>query len=312
MTMTDAQYRAQFDAVVTFSNGGNLQAQGFRVDVPRPDVVAKDVGDLFVASLSLLMVDSIEIRSLTVFPEAHTGTRGGPSDLASRAEGESAHAIVDLSHPLEEGLVTYPGLPAPEVRAFLTREASRTRYAPGVEFQIDSVTMVGNTGTYLDSPYHRYGEGTDLAELPLASCVELPGVVVRTAGSKVRAVDVGAVAAIDVRGRAVLVNAGGDRAWGTPDYAVDAPYLTGAAAEWLVSHGAVLVGIDSVNIDDVDDLSRPAHSVLLAADVPVVEHLTRLDQLPPTGFRFSAAPVPFRRFATFPVRALAVVPGRAH
>ncbi len=307
--MVGAQYRAAFDAEVTFSNGGGLQAQGFRVDVPGADVSETEVGELFVASLSLLMVDRVEIRNLSVLPEAHKGTRGGPSDEHAPADALTAHGneIVDLSHPIEDGLVTYPGLPTPRVQAFLGRDVSRSHYAPGVEFQIDSVTMVGNTGTYLDSPFHRYREGADLAVLPLASCVELPGVVVRTVGSRSRGVDVGAVAGVDVRGHAVLVNTGGDRAWGTPDYVVDAPYLSAAAAEWLVSHGAVLVGIDSVNVDDVEDLSRPAHSILLAASVPVVEHLTGLDGLPPTGFRFSAAPVAFRDFGTFPVRAYAVV-----
>lgn len=305
--MADDQYRAAFDAVVTFANGGDLQVHGFRVDVPRADVDEKTVAELFVASLSLLMVERVEIRALTVFPEAHKGTRGGPSDATATRDPDAEVEIVDLSHGIGADLVTYPGLPAPEIVAFLTREASRARYAPGVEFQIDTVTLVGNTGTYLDSPFHRYGAGADLARLALGTCVELPGVVVRTAGSRQRAVDVDGVAALDVRGRAVLVETGGDRAFGTPEYAVDAPFLTGAAAEWLVANGAALVGIDSVNIDAVEDLARPAHSILLAAGVPVVEHLTALERLPPTGFFFSAAPLPWRGVGTFPVRAYAVV-----
>jgi kynurenine formamidase len=217
--------------------------------------------------------------------------------------------IVDLSHPIRHGMVTFPGLPGPEVRSYLTREQSRSRYAPGTEFEISEITLVGNTGTYLDSPFHRYPDGTDLAGLPLESCVDLPGVVVRTAGSGARAVDAGALAALEVTGRAVLLHTGGDAAWGRPEYAVDAPYLTEAGARWLAEHGARLVGIDSVNIDDAQPGGpRPAHSILLGAGIPVVEHLTGLGQLPPAGFLFSAAPVPVESFATFPVRAYASVP----
>jgi kynurenine formamidase len=168
--------------------------------------------------------------------------------------------------------------------------------------------MVGNTGTYLDSPYHRYADGTDLAGLPLSVLADLDTVVVRVAGSGVRAVDVGALAAIEVTGRAVLLHTGGDRDWGTPAYAQDAPYLTAAGARWLADHGARLLGIDAVNIDDAGDPARPAHTVLLAAGIPVVEHLTGLDQLPPTGARFTAAPPRVAGFGTFPVRAYAALP----
>jgi len=168
---------------------------------------------------------------------------------------------------------------------------------------------VGNTGTYLDSPYHRYAGGTDLAGLPLSSLAELPAVVVRTLGSRTRAVDVGALAAHKVADCAVLLHTGGDRDWGTPAYAEDAPYLTEAGARWLVDHGAKLVGIDSMNIDDATSGGqRPAHSVLLAAGIPIVEHLTGLDQVSPTGARFTAAPPLFAGLGTFPVRAFAAVP----
>jgi kynurenine formamidase len=313
-----AEYRAQFDAVVTFANGGGLRAEGFRVDVPGPDVTSEEVAALFVASLGLLMTERVDLANLSVLAEAHKGTRGGPSDHrpVSGQTGPGAvpdaagpRRIVDLSHPIRHGMVTYPGLPAPEMRPYLTRERSRSRYEPGTEFEIGQITMVGNTGTYLDSPFHRYPDGTDLAGLPLESCVDLPGVVVRTAGSGSRAVDVGALAALDVTGCAVLLHAGGDAAWGRPEYAVDAPYLTEAGARWLAAHGARLVGIDSVNIDDAQaGGARPAHSVLLGAGIPVVEHLTGLGELPPSGFWFSAAPVPVEAFASFPVRAYATVP----
>lgn len=215
---------------------------------------------------------------------------------------------VDLSHVITAGMITYPGLPGPEVSPHLTREASRHVYAEGTEFAIDEVRMVGNTGTYLDSPFHRFADGVDLAGLPLDSLADLPAVVVRTSGTSSRAVDVGALAAVPVTGCAVLLHTGGDEGWGTASYTREAPFLTEAGARWLVEHGALLVGIDSVNIDDIADPRRPAHTVLLGAGVPVVEHLTGLDRLPPTGARFSAVPPPFAAFGTFPVRAYACVP----
>lgn len=219
---------------------------------------------------------------------------------------------VELSHLIVAGMTTYPGLPAPEVTPHLTREASRQVYAPGTEFAMDRISMIGNTGTYLDSPFHRYADGTDLAGLPLSALADLPTVVVRTRGSRSRAVDVPDLAALgidDLTGHAVLLHTGGDEHWGTPEYAIDAPYLTEAGAHWLVEHRAQLVGIDSVNIDDTTGGGgqRPAHTVLLAAGIPIVEHLTGLGELPITGARFTAAPPRVAQFGTFPVRAYASV-----
>jgi arylformamidase len=307
--MSATEYRAQFDAVVTFANGGGLRTEGFRIDVPGPDVSPQEAARLFITSLNLLMVESVELDGLRVFAEPHKGTRGGPSDRPAAPE-TGRRRIVDLSHPIHDGLITYPGLPGPELRPYLTREQSRESYAPGTEFQIDAVTMVGNTGTYLDSPFHRYADGADLAALPLESCAELPAVLARVAGSGARAVEAGALAALEVAGRAVLLHTGGDAAWGRADYATEAPYLTEAGARWLAEHGARLVGIDSVNLDDLQSGGhRPAHSILLRAGIPVVEHLTGLGQLPPTGFWFTAAPIPVAGCGTFPVRAYATIPG---
>jgi kynurenine formamidase len=302
--VAEPQYRAQFDARVTFSNGGRLSAEGFRLDLPGPEATEQQVADLFVAALGLLMAERVEISGLTVVAEPHRGTRGGPSGPGRRLAGGWRH--VELSHLITAGMTTYPGLPGPEIIPHLTREASRENYAAGTEFAIDRISMVGNTGTYLDSPYHRYAGGTDLAGVPLTSLVDLPAVVVRTAGA--RAVDLDALVGHDVAGCAVLLHTGGDAAWGTADYARDAPYLTAAGAGWLADQDARLVGIDAVNIDDTGTRERPAHSVLLAAGIPVVEHLTGLDQLPPTGARFTAAPPRVAAFGTFPVRAYAAVP----
>jgi kynurenine formamidase len=305
------QYRAEFDAAVTFANGGGLQVQGFRVDVPHGDVTEAEVGALFVASLSLLMVERVDLHDVRVFAEQHKGTRGGPSDATTFPVAGNRTRWVELSHVISAGLTTYPGLPVPEITPHLTRAGSRSVYAAGTEFAIDRIAMVGNTGTYLDSPFHRYGDGTDLAGLPLERLAHLPTVVVRTIGGGVRGVGVGALAALDVAGRAVLLHTGGDRYWAAPEYAVDAPYLTGEGARWLVDHGAALVGIDSINIDDISGEGpgeRPAHSLLLAAGIPIVEHLTGLENLPPTGARFTAAPPRVAAFGTFPVRAYAAVP----
>jgi arylformamidase len=241
-----------------------------------------------------------------------TSSRSGftcmQSPTRTAVTGGTARTWVELSHVIVAGMVTCPGLPGPDVVPHLTREDSRELYAPGTEFAIDRISMVGNTGTYLDSPYHRYADGTDLAGLGLDKLADLPAVVVRTIGSHSRAVDIGALAATNVNDRAVLLHTGGDRRWGTPDYAHDAPYLTEDAAHWLVEHRARLVGIDAVNIDDTSTGRRPAHSVLLAAGIPIVEHLTGLDQLPIKGARFTAAPPRVADFGTFPVRAYASIP----
>jgi arylformamidase len=279
------------------------------VDVASADADEGDVAALFIASLGLLMVGRVELRDLRIFPEPHKGTRGGPSDTSvapRRADGR--WRFVELSHVITAGMTTYPGLPGPDITPYLTRQASRQSYAPGTEFAIDRISLVGNTGTYLDTAYHRYAGGADLAALPLQSVANLPAVVVRVAGSGARAVDATTLAPVDVADRAVLLHTGGDAHWGTPEYAHDAPYLTEAGARRLVEHGARLVGIDSVNIDDTDRNDRPAHSLLLAANIPIVEHLTGLDQLPPSGALFTAVPPRLAGFGTFPVRAFAAIP----
>ena len=209
---------------------------------------------------------------------------------------------VDLSHVVEDGMTTYPGLPGPVVCDYLTRERSRELYGPGTEFQIGVVTICSNTGTYVDSPFHRYPDGIDLSELPLERLAGLDAVVVDLAG-QAAAADL--FRGVDVAGRAVLVRTGWHRHWRTPEYLSGHPFLTGAAAEHLAAEGALLVGIDSLNIDDTGDGSRPVHSTLLAAGIPICEHLADLSALPAGGFRFSAVPVPIKGMGTFPVRAYA-------
>jgi kynurenine formamidase len=216
--------------------------------------------------------------------------------------------LIDLSHTVEHGLVTYKGLPAPLVCDYLGREASRKLYAPGVEFHIGKVEMVANTGTYLDSPFHRYADGIDLAGLSLDQLADLDALVIRWETSRGRAIGADVFAGRDVRGKAVLVYTGWDRHWRTEAYFEGHPFLTADAALDLRDRGAILVGIDSLNIDDTADLARPVHSTLLGAGICIVEHLTGLARLPDAGFNFFAVPVKFAGMGTFPVRAFARVP----
>jgi len=214
--------------------------------------------------------------------------------------------FIDVSHTVEHGMVTYKGLPAPIICDYLSREASRARYAPGTEFQIGKIEMVANTGTYIDSPFHRYADGTDLAGLPLTSLANLDCLVARIEPGRGRVIDRLPFRPEEIRGRAVLVHTGWDRHWRTDQYFEDHPYLTGELAETLVAAGAVLVGIDSFNIDSVHTGERPVHTILLGHEIPIVEHLAGLDQLPERGSRFFAVPPKVKGFGTFPVRAFAI------
>ena len=313
----NSEWRVRFDAEVTFGNGGGLQVQGFRLDLPTAliadagadasDPTSKDVADEFVAELlirhlGLLMVEDVRISAKEVLREPHRGSRG-----IGGADKPSERRLVELSHVIRDGMITYPGLPGPEITDHLSRAASRKVYAAGTEFQIGRISMVANTSTYLDTPAHRYDGGTDLAGMEVARLADLDGLVVRVTGAGRREIDRALLAPYDVAGRAVLIHTGWDRHWGTDAYGSGHPFVTADAAAWLVEQGAALVGIDSVNIDETSGGERPAHSALLAAGIPIVEHLTGLDQLPPDGFRFHAAPPRVAGMGTFPVRAYAIV-----
>jgi kynurenine formamidase len=212
--------------------------------------------------------------------------------------------MVDLSHHIESGTITYPGLPGPVISDYMSREDSRHNYAEGTEFQIGRIDMVANTGTYLDTPFHRYPDGHDLAGLTLDRVADLDGVCLEAGAGGISA---GLLDGVDVSGRAVLFHTGWDRHWGTDSYGdPEHPYLMEAAAELLVTEAAALVGIDSVNIDDTRTGARPAHTRLLAAGIPIVEHLTNLESLVGSQFRFFAVPPRVRGMGTFPVRAFAI------
>jgi len=214
--------------------------------------------------------------------------------------------FVDLSHTIEHGMITYRGLPAPIVSDFLSREASAAHYSRGTTFHIGKIEMVANTGTYLDSPFHRYADGKDLAELALTSLANLPGLLFHATSGE-RSILPALFEGLDLSRKAVLIHTGWSRHWRTDQYFQNHPFLSRDASEYLRAAGVALVGIDSYNIDDTADGSRPAHSILLGSGVPIVEHLCNLDQLPESGFQFFAVPPKVKGFGTFPVRAFALL-----
>ncbi len=216
--------------------------------------------------------------------------------------------LIDVSHAVEHGMVTYKGLPAPSITDHLNRSDSRKIYAPGTEFHIGKIEMVANTGTYIDSPFHRYEDGADLSELPLSSLANIEAIVIRHAAPAGREISAAPLAGLDLAGKAVLFHTGWDQHWRTSNYFDgNHPFLNAESAEYLVRAGARLVGIDSYNIDDTSGGTRPAHSILLRQGIPIVEHLCGLESLPDTGFKFFAVPVKVKEFGTFPVRAFGIV-----
>jgi len=237
----------------------------------------------------------------------HTGPIAPARPAAPPASGIRLRRA-DLSHVIEDGMITYIGLPMAQVSPDAISAHTRTAYAPGVEFRIGEVTLCGSTGTYLASPAHRHADADDLSELPLDKLADLDAVLIDVSGNGQRAIDRGQLLRYDCRGRAVLIRTGWDRHWGTPEYFRGHPFLTADAATYLAGTGAVLVGIDSLSIGDPGDPQRPVHTLLLGAGIPICEHLTNLDALPASGFRFSAVPPRIRPLSTFPVRAFATWP----
>ena len=214
--------------------------------------------------------------------------------------------FIDLSHIIEDGMITYPGLPMPKIREHLSREESKQHYAGGTTFQIGKIEMVANTGTYIDAPFHRYQDGRDLSQLDMASVANLDGLLLH-ADPASRAISPDLFKGKNLKGKAVLIHTGWDRHWGTEPYSKNHPYLTRESAEYLNLEGAALVGVDSLNIDDTRDGTRPAHTILLGGGTPIVEHLCNLDALPDNGFKFFAVPAPVKGMGSFPVRAFAII-----
>jgi kynurenine formamidase len=302
---SDEERRVQFDFEIEFSNGGGIQGQGFRLDIDGADISDVELAEYIVRDLRLLMVSEVRILNKEVIAERHKRVA---QSLELPSSDESPQ-FVDLSHTIENGMVTYRGLPAPVICDYFRHEDGRHQYAPGVGFQIGQISMSANTGTYVDSPYHRHPHGADLSELSLQQLANVQGIVVDVTGGSQRAVGVEQFLPYDLAGKAVLIHTGWDRHWRTDAYFENHPFLTAAAAEHLVRAGVLLVGIDSLNIDDTSDRARPVHTALLGAEIPICEHLTNLGALPRSGFSVSAVPVKVKSMGTFPVRAFAIIDG---
>jgi arylformamidase len=300
MSVLTPEHRVQFDFEIEFMNGGGLQGQAFRLDIESDDINDQALVDYIVRDLRLLMVSKVRILNRSIIVEAH-------KRAAQNSVSTGSSRFVDLSHTIENGMITYKGLPAPLICDHLSREQSRSLYSPGTEFQIGKITLVANTGTYIDSPFHRFADGADLSALQLNRLADLDGIVVRVTGMSERAIPRTAFAASDISGKAVLVHTDWARHWCSDHYFEGHPYLTADAAQYLRDQGAALVGIDSYNIDDIDDGRRPVHTTLLGAGIPIVEHLRGLEALPVSGFRFSAVPPKICGMGTFPVRAHALI-----
>jgi len=291
-------HRVQFDFEIDFTNGGGIQGRDFRLDIAGHDISDRELADYLVADLRLLMVGAVRIDNKRIIVEPHKRKLiHGASATQTR--------YVDLSQVVANGTVSHRGLPAPIICDYLSREASRSRYAAGTEFHIAGIEMVANTGTYIDCPFHRFADGQDFTQIALDRFADLDAIVVRTGHGQSPAIGADAFRNMDVRGRAVLVHTGWDRHWGSDAYLGEHPFLTEDAAICLRDSGAALVGIDSMNIDDTRGNARPAHTVLLGANILIAEHLCNLGNVPDEGFAFSAVPAKFKGVGTFPVRAMA-------
>ena len=289
--------RVKFDFEIDFTNGGGIQGQDFRLDIDGDDISDQELKDHIVTDMRLLMVGHVRILNKEIITEKHKRASDDPTPGSTD--------YIDLSHTIYDGLVTYKGLPAPIICDYLSREASRARYAPGTEFQIGKIEMISNTGTYVDCPFHRYEDGKDLSQVEIESFTDLDGIVVQADHRAGLAVDAGFFQGLDLRNRAVLVHTGWDEHWNTDKYFENHPFLTEDAALYLRDAGAKLVGIDSMNIDDTRGNSRPVHSTLLRADILIAEHLCNLGSIPDAGFTFTALPPKFKGVGTFPVSAFA-------
>jgi kynurenine formamidase len=291
--------RVKFDFEITFTNGGGIQGQDFRLDITWDDITDEALADYLVEDMRLLMVGQVRILNKEILVEPHK--------RASIDAPQYQSGLIELSHTIEHGLVTYKGLPAPIVCDYLSREQSKAIYEAGTQFQIGKIEMVTNTGTYLDCPFHRYEHGKDLSEVGLEAFTDLDGIVIRADYRQGLAVDVAHFQAKELRGRAVLVHTGWDVHWNTEVYYENHPYLTADAANYLQQCGVKLVGIDATNIDNTQGKTRPVHTTLLGHEILIVEHLCNLGRLPDEGFTFTATPPKFKGLGTFPVRAFAKV-----
>lgn len=286
--------RVVFDFDITFTNGGGIQGQDFRLDMAGTDISDAALADYIVQDMRLLMVGKVTILNKHYITEPHKRTA-----INNRINEN----FIDLSHTIFDGLVTYKGLPAPVICDYLSREKSKAFYEEGTSFQIGKIDMVSNTGTYIDCPFHRYEHGKDLSEVELGSFAELEAITIDATGTTSIGIDF--FKTKEIRNKAVLIHTGWSKNWNTEKYFEQHPFVTAEAASYLKDSSVKLVGIDSHNIDDTTGKSRPVHSTLLGADILIVEHLCNLDKLPEDGYLFNAVPPKFKGVGTFPVRAYA-------
>lgn len=289
--------RVKFDFEIYFTNGGSIKGEDFRLDILGDNISDKELAEFIVTDLRLLMVGETKILNKQIFDENHKR-----KPINEKVEKE---LLIDLSHTIEHGLVTYKGLPAPIICDYLSREKSKQFYEEGTEFQIGKIEMVTNTGTYIDCPFHRFENGKDLSEIGLECFTDLEGIVIRMPFTETLEIKKEHLKNYEIRNRAVLIHTGWDTHWNTEKYYENHPYLTKEAAEYLRDCNVKLVGIDSHNIDNTSGKSRPVHTTLLGANILIVEHLCNLYLLPQDGFVFSAIPPKFKGVGTFPVRAMA-------
>ncbi|NQX57010.1 cyclase family protein [Pedobacter panaciterrae] len=289
--------RVKFDFEIYFTNGGSIKGEDFRLDIAGDHISDKELADYIVADLRLLMVGQTKILNKEIFNEVHKR-----KPVNEKAESD---LFIDLSHTIEDGLVTYKGLPAPIICDYLSRENSKALYAEGTTFQIGKIEMVSNTGTYIDCPFHRFEDGKDLSEVGLECFTDLDAIVIRVPFSDTLEITEEHLKNYEIRNRAVLIHTGWDSRWNTEKYYEHHPYLTEGAAKYLKDCSVKLVGIDSHNIDNTKGKTRPVHTTLLGAEILIVEHLCNLYLLPAEGFTFSAIPPKFKGVGTFPVRAMA-------
>jgi kynurenine formamidase len=289
--------RVKFDFEIYFTNGGSIKGEDFRLDILGDNISDKELAAYIVADLRLLMVGETKIQNKQIFEEPH---KRKPINKNAKAD-----LLIDLSHTIEHGLITYKGLPAPIICDYLSRENSKQFYDEGTEFQIGKIEMVTNTGTYIDCPFHRFENGKDLSEVGLECFTDLDAIVISVPFTETLAITEKYLKNHEIRNRAILIHTGWDTHWNTEKYYENHPYLTKEAAEYLRDGGVKLVGIDSHNIDNTSAKSRPVHTTLLGAEILIVEHLCNLYLLPKDGFTFSAIPPKFKGVGTFPVRAMA-------
>lgn len=291
--------RVKFDFEIYFTNGGNIKGEDFRLDIMGDDISDSQLVDHIVEDLRLLMVGRTKILNKEILNEPH---KRKPIDGMP-----GTASLIDLSHTIEHGLVTYKGLPAPIICDYLSRADSKRFYEKGTEFQIGKIEMVANTGTYIDCPFHRFENGKDLSAIALESLTDLDAIVISVPHTQTLEVTENHLMNHEVRNRAVLIHTGWDRFWNTEHYYENHPYLTESAATYLKDCNVKLVGIDSHNIDCTSGKTRPVHTILLGEEILIVEHLCNLHLLPKEGFTFSAIPPKFKGVGTFPVRAIAKI-----